>query len=198
MFRFCKRLPYNDGLLLPSNILEKPVKPIEPVETVKPVEPISPDEQELRDLEKMVDKPYDRDTFLFFLNHFQNDSENLKEDNWPYVWFEFKKSIWLDAHLATREGFKAGSQFKFNSSKKYILAKFIETFTTELLKKCRERYQEFYQNKEIKRMFSLPPEKSVNLLKLKEAYGQDVFWSEFFLDYKPFDAKDWLEDGESL
>ncbi|MCA6391274.1 MAG: hypothetical protein IM607_07820 [Cytophagales bacterium] len=179
---------------------------------MEPVEPISAAEQELQDLKEMVSKPYDKDTFLFFLelsyplpDHFWKNFENLFEDNWPDVWSEFQSSIWRHIQSVFQESFKMGIKYTFKPTKKHILEKFIEAFTTfrdkqsaELLKKCKERYQEFYQKKEIQRMFSLPPEKALNLLKLKETYGQEVFWSQVFSDYKPFDAKDWLEDGESL
>ncbi len=140
MFNFCKRLPYNDGLLLPKNILEKPV------------EPISAAEQELRNLEEMVNKPYDKDTFLFFLtlsnplpDHFWKDFQNIKEDNWPDVWSEFENSIWNHISSTFRESFKMGIGYT-SPTKKDILSKFIEAFTTlrnkqaaELLKKCKER-----------------------------------------------------------
>jgi hypothetical protein len=195
MFNFCKRLPYNDGLLLPKNILEKPV------------EPISAAEQELRNLEEMVNKPYDKDTFLFFLtlswgerqwpDHFWKNFENLFEDNWPDVWSEFKNSIW---NLI----FKMGIGYT-SPTKKDILEKFIEAFTTfrdkqsaELLKKCKELYEAYWTKKEIDHIFNEAPENVLVILKLKETYGQEVFWSQIFSDYKPFDAKDWLEDGESL
>lgn len=197
-----------------SIFFKKPAEPVKPVEqnvirndALNLAERVSEAEQELQDLKKMVDKPYDKDTFLFFLNLSFDDyyKETIKEDDWPDVWSEFKKSIWNDIISTFRESFKMGIEYTYYPTKKYILGKFIEAFTTlknkqtdELLKKCRERYEAHWTKKEIDNMFNEAPENVLVILKLKETYGQEVFWSQIFSDYKPFDAKDWLEDRESL
>lgn len=183
-------------------------KPIEQVKPVKPVEPISKAEQELLDIKEMVKNTYDPKTFMFFVDLAKSEGfdidKHLKSINadtdYVYVWYSFVEPLlnWCRIYETSRLDVASKDEIftHFAIACKKRAAENIE----EIRKKCRERYEAHWTKVEIQSMFNnvARNEEVLAVLKLKETYGQEVFWSQIFSDHKPFDANDWLEDGESL
>ena len=184
MFNFCK-------------------KPVEPVE---PVEPISAAEQELLDIKEMVKNNYDTKTFMFFVDLAKSEGfdidKHLKSINadtdYVYVWYSFVEPLHNYCRIYESSRLDVASKDEIFTHFAIACKKRALKNITETHKKCMERYEAHWTKKEIDNIFNEAPENVLVILKLKETYGQEVFWSQIFSDYKPFDAKDWLEDGESL
>ena len=183
-----------------------------PAVQVKPVEPISAAEQELLDIKEMVENYYRPKTFMFFVDLAKSEGfdidKHLKSINadtdYPYVWYSFAEPLLNYCRIYETSRIDVASKNEicthFARACEERAVKNIKETRKETRQKCRERYEAHWTKVEIQSMFNnvARNEEVLAVLKLKETYGQEVFWSQVFSAHKPFDPKDWLEDGESL
>lgn len=173
---------------------------------IEPVEPISKAEQELLTIKEMVKNTYDLKTFMFFVDLAKSEGfdidKHLKSINadtdYVYVWYSFVEPLLNWCRIYETSRLDVASKHEIFTHFAIACKKHAAENIEEIRKKCRERYEAHWTKKEIDSIFNEAPENVLVILKLKETYGQEVFWSKIFSDHKPFDAKDWLEDGESL